>query len=109
MFFYLTPPHRKQTDMINNLTQALEEFEALVKAGKMETFWVAVRKDGLRIKAVKSNLERLLPLTDEMFDSLNTFFYGVERIEYATHDYTNLKSFINARVMIDHVLKQASN
>ena len=41
-----------------------------------------------------------------MFDSLATFFYGVGRIEYNSHDYDNLKSFINARAMLDRLLNK---
>ena len=92
--------------MAEKITQALEEFEALVRDGKTATFWVAVRKDGLWLKAGQTNEKRKVPLADDMFDSLTAFFYGVGEIEYNSHDYANLKSIINARMMLDRLLNK---
>ncbi|WP_161888234.1 hypothetical protein [Pontibacter russatus] len=90
--------------MADRITQTLEEFETLVRDGKTATFWVAVRKDGLWFEVPEKELNQKVPLAADMFDSLATFFYGVSRIEYNSHDYDNLKSFINARAMLDRLL-----
>lgn len=92
--------------MENNITRALEDFETLVQEGEIVSFWVCVRSQALWIQATQSSLERLVPLEQDMFQSLSTFFYGVDRIEYLSHDYTNLKCFVNARVMLDRLLKK---
>ena len=92
--------------MADGITHALEEFEALVRDGKTATFWVAIRKDGLWFEASQKGLSQKVPLAADMFDSLATFFYGVGRIEYNSHDYDNLKSFINARAMLDRLLNK---
>lgn len=92
--------------MTNSITRALEEFEVMVKDGDVASFWVTVRSHGLWIQAAQNAVERMVPLEQDMFNSLNTFFYGVDKIEYNSHDYTNLKCFVNARVMLDRLLNK---
>ena len=92
--------------MENSITRVLEKFETLVKEGEISSFSVSVRKHGLLIKASQNTLEQTVPLEKDMFGSLSTFFYGVDTIEYNSHDYTNLKRFVNARVMLDRLLNK---
>lgn len=92
--------------MADRIARALEEFEALVRDGKIATFWVTVRKDGLWFEASQKGLNQKVPLAADMFDSLATFFYGVGKIEYNSHDYESLKSLINARTMLDRLLNK---
>lgn len=92
--------------MADRITHALEEFETLVRDSKSATFWVTVRKDGLWLEASQDGLNLKVPLAADMFDSLATFFYGVRKIEYNSHDYDNLKSFVNARAMLDRLLNR---
>ncbi|GAB3528575.1 hypothetical protein GCM10027443_06680 [Pontibacter brevis] len=92
--------------MVNNITRALEEFETLVKDGKLSSFWVSFRNNGLCLQGCQSGLEQLVPLEPDMYESLHTFFYDAGRIAYNSHDYTNLKCFINARVMLDRLLNK---
>ncbi|GAA4436840.1 hypothetical protein GCM10023188_30370 [Pontibacter saemangeumensis] len=92
--------------MAANVTQVLEEFEAHVRDGKIITFWVTVGKDGLCLQAGQSGKKREIPLEEDLVKSLAVFFYGVDRIEYKSHDYANLKSFINARAMLDRLLNK---
>ena len=66
-------------------------------------------KDGLSLQAGQSDKKREVPLEDDLVKSLAVFFYGVARIEYKSHDYDNLKSFINARVMLDRLLNKEDN
>lgn len=92
--------------MENNITLVLEKFEKLVKEGKTTSFSVSVRKHGLLIQVPQNALEQTVLLEQDMFDSLCTFFYGVNEIEYKSHDYTNLKSFVNARLMLNRLLNR---
>lgn len=92
--------------MVNSITRALEEFETLVSEGEIASFWVSVRSQGLWIQATHNSVERLVPLEQDMFHSLGTFFYGVDRIDYRSQDYTNLKSFVNTRAMLDRLLSK---
>lgn len=95
--------------MADNITRVLEEYETLVKKGDITSFWVSVRSQGLLINDVQSAMEQIVPLGEDMFNSLHTFFYGVEKIEYRSHDYTNLRCFVNARVMLDRLLNKENN
>ncbi|MFD2512451.1 hypothetical protein ACFSRY_01120 [Pontibacter locisalis] len=90
--------------MAENVTQALDDFEKFVKEGKIDLFWVTVHSNRLRIKAAHSPIERIVPLGKDLCESLAAFFQEIERIEYRTHDYVSLKSFINARTMLDKML-----
>lgn len=92
--------------MVNSITQALELFEERVKEKKITSFWVAIRDHALWIQAAQNDMKQEVALEDDMYDSLRTFFYGVGRIVYMSHDYTNLKCFINARVMLDRLIKK---
>lgn len=92
--------------MADNITRVLEEYETRVKNGDIISFWISVRSQSLFIKDVQNVMEQMVPLEYDMFNSLHTFFYGVEKIEYKSHDYTNLKSFVNARMMLDRLLNR---
>lgn len=92
--------------MVNNITQALEMFEKRVTEKEITSFRVAVRDHALWIQTDPHDLKHEVALEREMYESLSTFFYGVDRIEYNSHDYTNLKCFVNARVMIDRLLNK---
>ena len=96
----------KELYMAERIVQSLEEFEALVRDGKSATFRVAVRKDGLWLQCGQTNQKRKVPLAPDMFESLASFFYGAGEIEYNSHDYDSLKSFINARMMLDRLLNK---
>ncbi|WP_147294227.1 hypothetical protein [Pontibacter diazotrophicus] len=95
--------------MSNNITCELVKFETMVSDGVITSFWVSVRSHGLWLQAAQSAVEQIVPLEKDMFNSLSTFFYGVEKIEYRSHDYTNLKCFVNARVMLDRLLNKEDN
>ncbi|PRY11342.1 hypothetical protein CLV24_111137 [Pontibacter ummariensis] len=92
--------------MKDNITHTLGEFEALVKDGAIGSFCISVHNQQLKIKEDQGPLEQTVPLAGDLFDSLYTFFYGVDKIAYKSHDYSNLKSIINARMMLDRMLKQ---
>lgn len=95
--------------MEDTVTLVLKEFESLVKNGEINSFWAAVHKDGLCIQADQGKLKRNVPLGEEMYDSLSTFFYGVSKIEYRSLDYANLICFINARNMLDRLLNKKAS
>ncbi len=84
----------------------MREFEALVKRGEISSFWVSVGKGALVIQASNEARTHRLLLSEDMSSSLSTFFYDVEKITYRTHDYSNLKCFINARLMLDRMLQK---
>ncbi|MFD2247494.1 hypothetical protein [Pontibacter ruber] len=92
--------------MVENVSQVLEKFEGLVKDGKITAFRVAVADECLQIKAVNNPLQQIVPLSQDIYESLHTFFHGVGQIANESHDYANLKSFVNTRVMLDKLLSQ---
>ncbi|GAB3812847.1 hypothetical protein [Pontibacter rugosus] len=92
--------------MVDKVTDTLEMLEGLVRDGKIPSFSVSIGNKSLRVKADNSNEVRTIPLRDEIYDSLHTYFYGVENIAYRSHDYSSLKSFIHARIMLDKMLNQ---
>lgn len=95
--------------MSDKITCELVRFETMVNNGEIASFWVSVRSSGLCVQATQSAVEQIVPLEKQMFHSLSTFFYGVGKIEYRSHDYTNLKRFVNARVMLDRLLNKEGN
>ncbi|GHA56061.1 hypothetical protein [Pontibacter akesuensis] len=90
--------------MVTKLTQTLQDFEDLVTSGGIKSFQVSFQTKGLWIKADQGAEEQTVTLPEELLNSLLNFFYGVECINYRSHDYTNLKGFINAKVMLERLL-----
>lgn len=93
---------------MENPTRLLERYESEVKDGKIDSFWVTIRDNSLQIKSAEHKPGKTVFVAADMLESIQTFFYGVDTIQYGTHDYANLKSFMNARDMLDKLLKKDS-
>ena len=76
----------------------------LVQERSISSFAIFIKKKGILLQAADKALEQELPLPEDVLQSLRSFFYGMPSIAYMTYDYTSLKSFVNAWVMLDELL-----
>lgn len=90
--------------MIENVRKKLVEFEELVKTRQIPSFKVYIKPDGILISAQDEEQRALMPLNEELLQSLQMFFYDIESIEYGSLDYTNITSIIHAKAILERLL-----
>ncbi|WP_439883501.1 hypothetical protein ACSX1A_10060 [Pontibacter sp. MBLB2868] len=76
------------------LMPALKEFESLVTEGKISTFHVFIRPDGILLRSAGNEKKVKIPLHKDILSSLRDFFLGIDVIEFGSFDYTNLNCFM---------------
>jgi hypothetical protein len=92
--------------MDGNAIAVILEYEGMVREGKIRTFCICLRSTGLLMLPDGSGeLEKQVPLPQELRNRLRSFFNGVEAIPYRSLDYTVLKSIINADACINRIRK----
>lgn len=85
-------------------TSSLCRFESLVKTGEIVSFSVSILESKLIIMSDDGTREQIIVLDDDTFSSLSAFFHEMRTIIYGSFDYTNLKSMINTKEIIDRML-----
>ncbi|MCC9138634.1 hypothetical protein ACFSKU_04155 [Pontibacter silvestris] len=91
--------------MTTKVNAGLQQYEELVESGEIETFAVLIQDNCIIIEPAGSVAGMEMPVIQELLSSIRAFFYGVKSIEYGSFDYTTLRSFINARMSIDRIVK----
>ncbi len=81
----------------------------MVLSGKIKTFQVHISDTGIKVKPSGSAPECEILLTQELQNSIRTYFYEVNSFSYGSFDYTTLKSLINARVCLERMTKNAGS
>lgn len=87
--------------MTDTVIKILNEFEGLVQSGEIASFSVFVKPYSVLFKASEGEREEEVVLSEEMLQTLDSFFSDLDGISYSTYDYDNLKSLLNARIMLD--------
>lgn len=80
--------------------KTIEKYEERVNEGKIRTFSIRVGDKNLIIQPDGENINNALLLDQELWHTLQIFFYDVEAIPYLSYDYTTLKSLLNAHACL---------
>ena len=91
--------------MDSNVVEVLQEYEEMIKEGRIARFYISILDTSLLIRTDDSSLvkRRLIPITQELQASLSTFFYEIDAIDCTSSNYATLKSLINAHTCISRI------
>jgi hypothetical protein len=90
--------------MSDNAQNVFSRFESLLKAGEIASFGISIRDYGLLVLSDDGKKEERVFLERETIASLRSYFQDTNVISNDSPDYTSLKSFLNAKTILDRML-----
>ncbi|WP_299823051.1 hypothetical protein [uncultured Pontibacter sp.] len=93
----------KQTFTTDEVLLALEEQEQKILDETLASFEVKIAPKGLQIKPVGDGAAHTIPLSSELYTTLQIFFTGVNSISYKSFDYTTLRSLLYAHRALENI------
>ncbi|WP_187264585.1 hypothetical protein [Pontibacter beigongshangensis] len=80
------------------------KFDTLVRAGEIAGFSISFRDYGLLVLSENEKVEESVFLESEITASLRSYFQDINCIRNDSSDYSSLKSFLNAKTILDRML-----